>query len=97
MFVPSQSSVEGGSAILVRANGGTTVLADPRLGVVCSTWAHDALDGTPHGSWGSRLFGQRTGWLTWHWREVAAGVGAGLGVVAALWLAVVRRRRGRRP
>lgn len=92
LYVPSQSNFQGGSSVLVRVNGGTTVLVDPRLAVVCSVWARDALDGTPYEGWGSRLFGQRAGWLAWHWREVALGAGGGPVAVVLLLL----RRRARR-
>jgi hypothetical protein len=76
---------------LVSVNGGVTILADPRLGVDCSVWATQALDGDAHEGLGGQLFGERTDWLAWHWREVAAGAGLAVLLVAMGWW--WRRRR----
>jgi len=68
-YVPTNPTPDGNASILTRANGGVTIVADPRLDIACSTWARTALDGHPHLSVGARLFGQQNTWLAWHWRE----------------------------
>lgn len=91
---PSWSSTEAYVAVddtgLVRVNGGTVIAADPRLGVRCSVWARSALDGGPHQGIGGRIFGTRSTWLSWHWRELSIGV---LIASTAGGLVVWRRRR----
>lgn len=78
-------------AALVSINGGTTILADPRLHVTCSVWATDALNGARHRGVGGWLFGDSTSWLSWHWRETSeALVGA---LILATGLVLLRRRR----
>lgn len=85
-------AVQGGGGVLVERTGGApVVLADPGLGIDCSVWAIDALHGPRHGSISSRLWGESTGWLSWHWVEVALGLAAASMVgVLLVW---VRRRR----
>lgn len=94
LFVPTTTERDGASAILVRANGGTTIVADPGLDIVCSSWAQTALDGPAHQSLGTRLFGKDDSWLSWHWREVSA---SGLVIIlllgAGVVVAIVRRRK----
>jgi hypothetical protein len=95
LYVPTRTNRDGASAILMRANGGVTVRADPRLDIVCSTWARTALDGPAHASWSTRFFGSDTGWLSWHWREVTAGILATLAVLALGWFLIMGRSRRR--
>jgi hypothetical protein len=86
-----------GDHLLWSGPGSYAVQVDPALGpVYCSVWSHDALRGHAHGGLGVALFGERTDWLSWHWRQVGLGAAA----VAVLlvggggtWL---RRRRTRR-
>lgn len=87
--VPTSTSHR--DAALVSVNGGITILADPRLGVDCSVWVTRALDGAAHEGLGGRLFGERTDWLAWHWREVASGAGLAVLLLAIGWW--WRRRR----
>lgn len=85
------ASMSDRDAALVSVNGGATILADPRLDLACSLWAEQALDGPAHEGLGGWLFGERTSWLSWHWREVGLSIGGGLAVVGGLLL--LRRRR----
>jgi hypothetical protein len=94
LYVPTDTTMDGESRVLTRANGGVTVWADPRLHIVCSTWARTALDGPAHDSLGTRLFGDNTNWLSWHWREVASS--GLLAIALALGVGLVVRRRTRR-
>jgi hypothetical protein len=98
LYVPTLTSRDGDSAILMRANGGVAVRADPRLDVVCSVWARTALEGQLHTGWTARFFGANTSWLSWHWREVAGGSLGGITVLtlaALIFFARSRRRLGR--
>ncbi|GAB3777965.1 TolB-like translocation protein [Nocardioides ungokensis] len=89
--VPTENSLR--DTVLRSINGSTTILADPRLGAGCSLWATDALDGPAHAGLGGTIFGDSTSWLSWHWREIAAGAAGGL---ALLGLLVGLRRLRRR-
>lgn len=93
-YVAADTTGDGSSAILVRANGGVTVVADPRLDIVCSTWARTALDGPAHQGWGTRLFGHQDSWVSWHWRELAATVLLACPLLVGAVL-LARRRTGR--
>ena len=96
VYVPTATDRDTGeSAILVRAQGGTTVLADPRLDIVCSSWAASAIDGPAHQSWGTRLFGDDSSWISWHWREVTLAAAVGLVLLLAAGGLVFLRRRAR--
>lgn len=86
--VPTENSDR--DEVLRSVNGSSTILADPRLGVGCSLWATDALDGPGHGGLGGALFGGNTSWLSWHWRETALASAVAL---VLLGLLVARRRR----
>ena len=90
--VPTENSLR--DTVLRSVNGSWTILADPRLGVGCSLWAEQALDGPAHGGIGGAVFGDSTAWLSWHWREVGLSIGAGLVLLAGV-VVVVRRRRAR--
>ncbi|GGO87218.1 hypothetical protein GCM10011584_11300 [Nocardioides phosphati] len=90
-YVAVDADAREDGAILARVNGGTPIVADPRLHVTCSVWASSALEGGPDPSIGGRLFGTESTWLSWHWRELIAG--ALVLVAAGGALAVVRRRR----
>lgn len=92
-YLPVSSEQREDGAVLARVNGGTPIVADPRLHVTCSVWATSALDGGPDPSIGGWLFGTGSSWLSWHWRELVLGALAGVVAVAAvrLW---ARRRRG---
>ncbi|HSX68944.1 hypothetical protein [Nocardioides sp.] len=92
LYLPRYQSDER-DAVLARVNGGTPIVADPRLKVTCSVWAASALEGGPDPSIGGTLFGTDSSWLSWHWREVSSGVLVGL---ALLVLGISARRRRRR-
>ena len=93
LYAPTYATPDGNASILTRADGGATIVADPRLDVQCSTWARSALDGPAHVSLGARFFGQQNTWLSWHWREVVS-----LPLLAvALWLGIGLVRRRTRP
>ena len=81
------------AAVLVSTDGEATIVADPRLNIVCSVWTQSALEGGAHESWGSRLFGKDNSWLSWHWREVSLSVLLAIGLIAGVVL--VRHRRWR--
>ncbi|MEI5671869.1 MULTISPECIES: hypothetical protein [unclassified Nocardioides] len=83
--------VDVASGGLVDRSGRTFVVTDPALAVGCVSMAAGALAGEPHRGLGGLVFGTRTGWLSWHWREAGLGVVGGL--LALAGLLVVRRRR----
>ncbi|KAA1420958.1 hypothetical protein F0U44_01035 [Nocardioides humilatus] len=95
LYVPTATDRDtGASAILTRANGGTPILADPRLDISCSFWARTALEGPEHRGIGGRLFGTSESWLSWHWREVTiSNVLGALLLTCGLVLTIRRRRR----
>lgn len=93
LHIASAASPWTWSVALARPDGAVDVVADPRLEVSCSTWARSALDGGAHRGLGGLLLGTADGWLAWHWREVALGVGAAAGWLVTLLLVVRRRRR----
>lgn len=94
LYVPTVTDrASGDSAVLVRADGTETILADPRLDVRCSVWARTALEGPEHRTIGSRLFGHNTSWLSWHWREVFVSTLSGVLLLGGAALLVLRRRR----
>lgn len=72
-------------------DGRAVVATELTLGSVCLSMAADALAGEPHRGLGGLVFGTRTGWLSWHWREAGLGVVGGL--LALAGILVVRRRR----
>lgn len=86
-----------GHTLLWTGPNSYVVQADPALQpVYCSVWAYDALRGHAYGGVGGALFGENDTWLSWHWRQVAIGIAAGVVVVGGgAWLAL-RRRRERR-
>lgn len=95
-FLPNDTTVDRQSGILARANGGITIVADPRLDIACSTWARTALDGPGHTSFSSWVFGDSTSWISWHWREItASALLAGALALAAALAAKRRAARGR--
>ncbi len=81
--VPTENSLR--DTVLRSINGSTTILADPRLGAGCSLWATDALDGPAHAGLGGTIFGDSTSWLSWHWREIAAGAAGDWRSLACWW------------
>lgn len=92
LYLPRYQTDES-AAVLARANGGTPIVADPRLKVTCSVWAASALEGGPDPSIGGTLFGTDSSWLSWHWREVSSGVLVGLALLVLGISARSRRRR----
>ncbi len=77
-------------SILVTADGDKSLVAlHPSNQSFCIQWAADAIAGGPQPA----LFGSWSAWWTWHWQQLAVGVGALLG---GAYL-VLRRRRLSRP
>jgi hypothetical protein len=76
--------------VVLRAHDGRGILADPRLGITCSTWADAALSGPAHEGLRARLLGSNGSWWAWHVREVTLSALLGLTLGSLLRL---RRRR----
>jgi hypothetical protein len=80
-------------AIAVRlpeASRSPLVQADPRLGIGCTAWAPNALNGNPHRGLSGRLFNHATPPIGWYWRETSLAV---LVLVGGAILVGARRRR----
>jgi hypothetical protein len=86
-----------GDHLLWTGPGSYVVQVDPALGPVhCSVWSYDALRGHAHAGLGGALFGERTDWLSWHWRQVGLGAAAVLVLLVGLAGTGLHRRRTRR-
>jgi hypothetical protein len=85
---------DGSNVVAVRDDRDRPMITvDPAFEATCGIWGSDALSGSKHEGVAGVLFDTSNGWLSWHWREVAVGIGVGGALL--LDAVVVRRRRKR--